>query len=237
MKKKSLKFIGVISMLFLLSGCDLPLQEEFNFKPEVDILAPFENITAWEWIQTRSSTTTQAPYLGSEFDYFKAAIIKADMVEEYNQIATKERTYLLLNNNAFLGAGDVINIITGSAAAIPAGETAEQTMARVDTPAELDKLKAVLRYHIVTTYILQVPTLFTRNLDYVFQTLIPGTDGLIAFRRTTDGSVQWTITVNSPTAPLPATATAEFENVINHNYQFKNGVGHVIADPVRNKPY
>ena len=224
-------------MLFLLSGCDLPLQEEFDFKPEVDIVNPFEKITAWEWIQTRSSKTTQAPYIGTEFDYFKAAIIKADMVEEYNQVATKERTYLLLNNNAFLGAGDVINIITGSAAAIPAGETAEQTMAKVDTPAKLAKLKAVLRYHIATTYILQIPTLFTVNVDYIFQTLIPGNDGLIAFRRTNSASVLWAITVNSTTAPLPATATAESEVVINHNYQFINGVGHVIADPVRNKPY
>ncbi len=237
MKIKSLKFVGVISMLFLLSGCDLPLQEEFDFKPEVDINNPFENITAWEWIQTRSSKSPQAPYSPVEFDYFKAAIIKADMIEEYNQVATKDRTFLLLNNNAFLGAGDVINIITGSAAAIPAGETAEQTMDKVDTPAELAKLKAVLRYHIVTTYILQVPTLFTVNVDYIFQTLIPDVDGEIAFRRTVSASVLWAITVNSPTAPLPATAIAEPEVVINHNYQFKNGVGHVIADPVRNKPY
>lgn len=236
MNIKSLKFVRVIAMLFLLSGCDLPLQESFDFKPEVDINNPFENITAWEWIQSRSNSATKAPYNAKEFDYFEAAIIKADMVEEYNQVATKDRTYLLLNNAAFTGPGNVISIITGSAT-VPAGQTAVQTMDRVDTPVKLAKLKTLLRYHIVTTYILQVPTLYSVNVDYLFQTLIPGDDGLIAFMRTTSASVQWNITVNSPTAPLPATATAEFENVINHNYQFKNGVGHVIQDPVRNKPY
>lgn len=229
---KSLKFSGIIAMLLLLSGCDLPLQETFDFKPEALTENPFENMTAWEWIQSRSNSATKAPYVATEFDYLEAAIIKADMVDEFNQVATKDRTYLLLNNNAFLGAGDVINIATGSAT-VPAGQTAAETMAKVDTPAELAKLKTVLRYHIVTTYILQVPTLFKQDTDYLFQTLIPGADGLISFRR----SPIWQIEINAPESPLSALANAESEFVLNHNYQFKNGIGHVVADPVRNKPY
>lgn len=232
MNIKSLKFVGITVLTFLLSSCDLGLQEEFDFKPEALSENPFENMTAWEWIQTRTTAPTATTYNALEFDYFIEAIKKAGMQNEYDQIATKDRTYLLLNNNAFIGAGDIIQIVTGSAT-VPAGEKADVTMNKVDTPAELAKLKAVLSYHIVTTYILQVPTLYKYDVDYLFQTLIPGNDGLIAFRR----SPIYQITVNSQLAPLPKTATDEFEGCLSHNYQFKNGIGHVLADPVRNKPY
>ncbi len=232
MNSKLVKITGIFSLIFMLSSCDLGLQEQFDFKPEANINNPFENLTAWEWIQTRSNSATAAPYNALEFDYMKAAIIKADMIEEFNQIATKDRTFLLLNNNAFLGAGDIIQIVTGSAT-VPAAETAEQTIDKVNTPVKLEKLKAVLRYHIVTTYILQVPTLYKQDTDYLFQTLIPGNDGLIAFRRNTI----YQITVNSATAPLPKTATDEAKQCLSHNYQFKNGIGHVLADAARNKPY
>ncbi len=233
MNIKSLKFVGIIVLTFLLSSCDLGLQEEFDFKPEALTDNPFENMTAWEWIQTRTSVaTTTNTYNPLEFDYYIEAIKKAGMQNEFDQMTTKERTYLLLNNNAFLGTGDIIQIITGSST-VPAGETAAQTMNKVDTPVELEKLKTVLRYHIVTTYILQVPTLYKYDTDYLFQTLIPGDAGLIAFRR----NPIYQITVNSQLAPLPATATSEFEQCLSHNYQFKNGIGHVLSDPVRNKPY
>lgn len=233
MKIKSLKFIGILVLTLLLSNCNLGLQEEFDFVPDANTDNPFENMTALEWIESRSpGLLSTGRYNVTEFDYLLAAIKKAGMEDEFNQTATKERTFVLLNNNAFLGAGDVIQIVTGSAT-VPVNETAEQTMERVDTPVKMEKLKNVLRYHIVTTYILQVPTLFTKDLDYLFQTLIPGDDGLIAFKR----NVIYQVVINSQTAPLPATAINEFENVFSHNYQFKNGIGHVIQDPVRNKPY
>ena len=232
MNTKFIKIIGAFSLLFLLSSCDLGLQEQFNFVPEANTDNPLENMTAWEWIQSRANSAVGVPYLPMEYDYLKAAIIKADMVEEYNQVATKERTFLLLNNSAFIGNGNVINIITGSSV-VTAGETAEQAMSRVDTPAELLKLKTVLKYHIVTQYILQVPTLYKQDTDYLFQTLIPGADGLIAFRRNTI----YQITVNFSAAPLPSTATSLPRTCIRHNYQFKNGIGHILAAPVRNKPY
>jgi len=237
MNIKYLKFVGIIALTFLLTGCDLGLQEEFDFKPEALSDTPFENMTAWEWIESRTpGLMSNGRYNAVEFDYLRAAIIKADMVNEYNQAATTDRTYLLLNNNAFTGGGDIIQLITGSGSASvnnPVNKTADETMQLVDTPAKLEKLKTILRYHIVTTYILQVPTLYKVDVDYLFQTLISGDDGLIAFRR----DVIWRITVNSPGAPLPDLATQESEAVLNHNYKFKNGIGHVIADPVRNKPY
>lgn len=232
MKIKFLKYIGILTLLLSITACDLGLQDQFEFKPEVDINDPLANMTAWEWIQTKTKLTDAGKIDPEQFNYLIEAIKKADMVEEYNQIATTHRTYLLLNNRAFTGGGNVISIVTGSAS-VPAGETPEQTMAKVNTPQKLAKLKTLLSYHIVTTYISQVPTLETYDVWYLFQTLIPGDDGLIAFSR----DVRWAITINRAPAPLPALALAEWESVYNHNYVFKNGIGHIIQDPVRNKPY
>lgn len=234
MKIKSLKFVGIIAMLFLMSGCDLPLQENYKFAPEAVLGNPYEKVTAWDFLLSLKPSTgkTAAPYYVLDFEYLIAAIKKADMIEEFNQVATKERTYLLLDNQAFVGANNVIQIVTGSAT-VPTGQTAEQTMDRVNTPARLEKLRTLLRYHIITTYILQTNPLVTVDTDYIFQTLIPGNDGLIALRR---GSV-WEIYVNQIGSPMPKTATDENEAVFHHNFQFVNGIGHVLRDPVRNKPY
>ena len=68
------------------------------------------------------------------------------------------RTYLLLNNSAFTGNGDLINIVTGSAS-VGEDETPEQVMERVDTPEKMHKLRKLLSYHIVDDYVRQVPTL------------------------------------------------------------------------------
>lgn len=65
-------------------------------------------------------------------------------------------------------------------------------MARVDILEELKKLRTVLRYHIVTTFIEQVPTLFTFDVWYVFQTLILGEHGLIAF----SSDDRWRVDIN-----------------------------------------
>ena len=228
------KIVITLCACFMFTSCSLDLQESFDFKPEVDLNNPYENVTAWEFIQTRTPLNENGSFNGDELNYMIAAIKKAGMEDEYNQTATTERTYLLLNNNAFTGSGDVINIVTGSAT-VPAEETPEQTMERVNTPEKLEKLRNILRYHIVTSYIDQVPTLAVSEERYLFQTLIPGDDGLIAFSRNS----RWTIQINTDPAPLPASATTggNNENVRLHNYLFKNGIGHFIADPVRNRPY
>lgn len=233
MNIKVLKFSGILVLMLLVSACDVGLQEQFDFKPEATDKKPFVNMTAWEFIQSRTPPLQDnGRYDGLEFNYLEAAIRKADMVNEFNQTASTDRTYLMLDNRAFTGSGNVIQIVTGSSS-VPAGQTADETMARVDTPAKLEKLRTLLRYHIVTSYILQVPSLYQRDTDYLFQTLIPGDDGVIAFRR----DVIYRITVNAPGSPMPDTATSWWEQVWAHNYQFNNGIGHVLRDPVRNKPY
>lgn len=231
MKLSTLNIATFLLLILTIASC-LPLQENFDFEPEIDAEDPFGDGTAWDFIQSANEFSDDGTLDGEQFNYLAAAIKKADMVDEYNQTATTDRTYLLLNNNAFTGGGDVIAIVTGSDT-IGVNATPEETMERVDTPEKLEKLRTLLKYHIVTTYIAQVPTLEVFDVWYLFQTLIPGEDGLIAFKR----DFTWRIDINRTGAPLPATALSQGERVRNHNYIFNNGIGHHLADPVRNQPY
>ena len=175
MKKRNIiyKIAVLLGLSFLSISCDLGLQENFDFKPEVDLTNPHDNLTAWEFIQTRTALNDEGELSGEELNYMVAAIKKAGFEDIYNQTENDQRTYLLLNNNAFTGRGDVIQIVTGSAA-VADGETPEQVFERVDTPEKLERLRTVLRYHIVDAFVDQVPTLFETEVRYPFQTLIPG---------------------------------------------------------------
>lgn len=222
-----MKYIVLLGLTLCLFGCDLERQKGFDFVPEVDIIDPYKDMTAWEFIQTRNNPTDEGNLSGEELDYMIAAIEKAGMINEYDG-TDGDRTYLLLNNNAFTGNGDIIQLVTGSAT-VEEGETPAAVMARAD----VDVLKRILQYHIITTYVDQVPTLFEFDVNYIFQTLIPGEDGIIVLRRDN----RYRIDINRAPAPLPSTATSQWERVRLHNYVFSNGIGHFIADPVRNKPY
>lgn len=229
---KPTQILLLLAMVFSIAACDFGVQENFEFVPEVDDVDPFDQLTAWEFIQTQTELTEDGELNGEKLNYFIAAIKKAGFEDEYNQTTTTDRTYLLLNNNAFTGGGDIIDIVTG-VDTIATGATPEETFENVDTPEELETLRTILRYHIVTSYVAQIPTLFEFNVWYLFQTLIPGDDGLIAFSR--DDRLR--VTINRAPAPLPSTALSQWERVRNHNYVFNNGIGHFIADPVRNQPY
>ncbi|MFN2363779.1 MAG: hypothetical protein ABR596_05715, partial [Halarsenatibacteraceae bacterium] len=183
--KLKIGFIFCISLL--LSSCELELQDNFDFKPEVDLTNPFDDMTAWEFIQTR---TAQRSDINENFDpevdidgpsneelhYMIAAIKKTGFEDLYDQTETTERTYLLLNNNSFQGDNGIINIVVERTpeeieedeenAANQIQLTPEQIVDRIDTPEEIELLKTILRYHIVTAYIDQVPTLFDKDTPY-----------------------------------------------------------------------
>lgn len=227
-KNIRLRFLGLSACILLLTGCDLELQDSENFKPEVNATDPFAKLTAWEFIQTQTALTEDGELDSEQFNYMIEAVKRAGFENEYNDTSITERTYLLLNNNAFTGGGNIIDLVTGSEE-VAEGETPAQVMARAD----VNVLRLILQYHIVTTYVAQVPTLFEYGVNYTFQTLIPGVDGIIIMRR----DERYRIDINTNPAPLPASATSQNEGVRLHNYVFNNGIGHVIADPVRNQPY
>lgn len=226
----NIKLLFTASLLFIVTSCDIGLQDTFEFVPEVDLTDPYGNMTAWGFISSdvvNGNLNDDGNMDGEHFDYMSAAIEAAGMIDEYNSTSS-DRTYLLLNNNAFTGGGDIIQLITNSSS-VAEGETPAQVMARAD----MDVLRTILRYHIVTTYITQTDPLKTFNLNYIFQTLIDGDDGRIVMRR----DDRYRIDINRSPAPLPSSSTSQYERVRNYNYVFNNGIGHIIADPVRNLVY
>jgi hypothetical protein len=266
--KTHLKIIFTSFIAVILGSCSLELQESFEFEPEVFTQGdPFKNLTAWEFIQTKiternennefllKSNTSVLNQSGDNLDFFVAAIKAVGYEEFYNQTSTSNRTYFLLNNNAFTGNSprDIVRMITGAQLAdgSAAGRLVNPDNVFINwTPAQLNQLKAVLRYNMVNEYVDQntVPTSFVHILR---KTLLPEanldltgtpvslsnnpTD--IAFFR--DGDSRQTLRINRLGAPLPSTATetAWDENVRRHNYVFKNGVGHFLQEIVRFQPY
>lgn len=267
--KTYLKVIIGTILLATSGSCSLDLQESFDFKPELfNEGNPFETITAWEFIQSRiterdasnqfllKSNTSRLDQSGDNLDFLVAAIKAVGYEDFYNQSLTSNRTYFLLNNNAFTGNNprDIVRMIRGSQ--LPDGNANTGRLVNPDTffdnwtPAQLNQLKAVLRYNIVDGYVDQntVPTSFVHIFG---KTLLPrvnldasgapaslsNTIADIAFFR--DGDSRQTLRINVSGSTLPATATdgGWNENVRRHNYVFNNGVGHFLNESVRFQPY
>ena len=99
--KTYLKIIIAACFVAVFNSCSLEVQEEFKFKSETfSEEDPYENMTAWEYIQTRTSKTPRDASnkfklvsntsvlnaTGDELDFMIAAIKKCGFEELYNQI-------------------------------------------------------------------------------------------------------------------------------------------------------
>lgn len=201
-------------VLFMMTSCDLPVQPKFEFEPDVPDLITFEDQTVLEWMRSDASIGGNA---NANFDIMVSAIEATGLEAEYSNPGD-QRTFLMLNNEAFTANGEIFPLLG---------------VASVDEldEAGLDRLRTILRYHIVDAYVDQgpeaLPVLLT---NYLFQTLIPGEEGVISFNR----DERFRMNVNRADA-LPGNARGT--QVRQHNYIFNNGVGHHIRDYVRNRPY
>lgn len=214
--KNTLKIFFLTGIAALITGCDLEIQKPYKFQPEVFPLVTFEDQTVWEWLQTQKSPNGLAAVDEFKFDYLIEAIQLTGLQEEFNRKGDK-RTFLLLNNNAFDDANEILQTLTGST---------KNTL----KSANVGRLKNVLLYHVVEEYVLQIPTLEVIDQEYMFQTMIPGEDGKIVMKR----NDRYSISVNNTTS---LSTTARAANVRSHNFRFNNGIGHVLNDYVRNKPF
>lgn len=217
MHKISAFFRGLPVLLALTCtfyGCDLPVQPEFIFEPEIGQLVTFEDQTVYEWMTSDAAVSGS---VNNNFDTLVAAIQLTGMVDEYND-PDDRRTFLMLNNEAFTGGGEIYRVLDITA------------LDSLDDDG-IERLRTILRYHIVDDYVDQGPEALPILLtDYLFQTLIPGDDGLISFNRDERFRVNINRAINLP-------GTARGTQVRNHNYRFSNGVGHHIRDYVRTRPY
>ncbi|WP_294617791.1 fasciclin domain-containing protein [uncultured Bacteroides sp.] len=105
--------------IIALSGCDLELQKDYDYKPSVD--DPHINMTAWEYLQENKG----------QFSELIAAIEYVGMQEYYTQTQSLY-TYLALNNVAMQS---LLKEKFSGATAI--------------TECDKEKLKDILLYHIV----------------------------------------------------------------------------------------
>ncbi len=201
-------------LLFMVTSCDLPVQPKFEFESELGELVTFEDQTVLEWMRSDAAVSAVN---NNNFDLFLEAIALTGLESEYSNSGDR-RTFLMLQNQAFTAGGEIFALLrVGS-------------LAELDD-AGIDRLRTILRYHIVDDYVDQgaeaLPVLLT---DYLFQTLIPGEEGIISFNR----DERFRMNVNRADA-LPGNARGT--QVRNHNYIFNNGVGHHVRDYVRNRPY
>jgi len=205
----------LFAMAVMTTGCSLPVQPDFEFEPAIGELVTFEDQTVLEWMSSDAAVSGNA---NNNFDILVDAIALAGMESEYDSPGDR-RTFLMLNNEAFTGGGEIFAVL---------GVTELDSL---DTDEEITRLRTILRYHIVDAYVDQgpeaLPVLLT---NYLFQTLIPGDDGQISFNR----DERFRMNVNRAVG-LPGTKRGT--QVRNHNYIFSNGVGHHVRDYVRTRPY
>lgn len=211
-KLRTSLLIGLISG-FLLSCGDLKVQELFEFQPGIPDLATFKNQTAWEWMQKQTTPVGTTVLPGNKLDYMVTLIKVAGLEEEYNK-DIKDRTFLFLPNSAFTGTGRINALLTGVAAG-----TGDLT--------KVDKTRAsnLLKYHIINAYVDQSKALPIYFVNYDFQTLLEGPNGIMKIQR----NERLSITINN-SVDLPSTRRQA--GVTLHNYQFKNGIAHFIGTHV-----
>lgn len=205
---------AVVVIFFLVTSCDLPVQPKFEFESEIGVLPTFEDQTVLEWMRSPGSVS---PNANANFDIMVSAIEATGLEEEYNDPGDR-RTFLMLNNEAFTANGEIFGVL-----GVDAIDSLDQ--------AGLDRLRTILRYHIVDAYVDQGPEALPVLLNhYFFQTLVPGDEGIISFNR----DERFRMNVNRADG-LPGDARGT--QVRQHNYVFNNGVGHHIRDYVRNRPF
>lgn len=216
-KNKNILKLGVLAIALIItvfSSCDLTLQQKVPFKPETPVLANFKNQTAWDWIQTHPQ---------GDFTYMEQAINITGLQNLYSQVDS-QRTYLLLKDVAFTQTNGILQVITGS------------TKGDLTTlnATNILRLKNLLMYHIVSQYVDQGPdNLKVLYKDYFFQTLLPGSSGIISIQR----DERFKMIFNaSPTLPVTKKPTNSSSGTL-FNYVMKNGVAHLLSTYIRVVPF
>jgi Fasciclin domain len=200
--------MSIMSIIFSSCG-DLALQKTNEFQPGILPTNNYNDVLAWDFIQQQTSPVGTTP-AANKLDYMITLIKVAGLEEEYKKPNT-DRTFLLLNNSAFTGAGKINALLTG--VVLGTGDL-----------TKVDKTRAanLLKYHIVNAYVNQSTSLPIYAVNYDFNTLLEGPNGIIKIQR----NERYALTINS-SADLPTTRRTT--GVTLHNYQFKNGIGHFIS--------
>ena len=223
----------------LLTSCDLELQENYDYEPEFDPLQTLENFTAWEWMNTRNADFAEGDLVnevGQEFNIYIEMIKTAGLISEF-QVPGNDKTFLLLNNEAFLknrsliaeltefNKNDLVDPLTRSRNDDIVLLGSDQIIG-IFNQVDRQTLRDIILYHIVDERVEQVASLPEFRVDYNFQTKLSGVDGEITIQR----DERYRLGINKANS-LPDTSFDT--NVVRHNYNFKNGIGYIINNYVQ----
>ncbi len=216
--KNKISAIALILLaIFTLSSCDLKVQERFTFNPETDEQFTFGATTPWEWLQRNEQ---------NEFNFMIAAI-KATGLEEVYDNKTNNYTYIFLKDSNFTGNSNGVFArefnLKNTGRRDP-----EEVMA--DSRVDLDILREVLLYFVVTEYVDQSENTRLRSIDvdYEYTTLSNDVNNkIITFSRNRDFNLSINKDPRLLTTPMIGAISA---NVDLHNYIFSNGncVAHIL---------
>ncbi|MEP3386599.1 MAG: hypothetical protein ABJO02_00340, partial [Reichenbachiella sp.] len=151
--KNNSNLIVVLIIMQLISGCDLELQEDFDYVGN-PIEIPTSDLTVYEYVKSNPD---------SIFDHLSLAIEYTGMKSHFE---SSERTYFLLPDYTWEGSGGIIAALGGT--------TVE------DIP--VDKLKKLLLYHTIDEWVDQ-ETLPTISTEYFYQTMLEGDHGIMVIER------------------------------------------------------
>lgn len=226
--KFAIQYVLVSFLVLLVTGCDLEVKEKFKFDAGIEPQVTFGSKTPWQFIQEQNSfplppvqpapPAEQLPIPAkiNEYLFMKQAIEVTGMQGEYSNL-TDKRTFFFLKDVAF------IQILTTEFS--NAKFIIDPVTATVNPLININKLRNILRYHILTTYVDQGPdNLFIVDKDYVFTSLWKATP--MSLRR----NINFTIVLNQLVS-LNTVALRRGGNCTLHNYIFSNGnsVAHVLT--------
>ncbi|WP_116106090.1 hypothetical protein [Lewinella sp. IMCC34191] len=200
----------LLTGLITLSGCDLERQRQFEFDPDIAPQVTFD-MTALDFIRSHPA---------DDFNYLDSAITLLGMEAEYES-NPDPRTYILLKDAAFTDRGDILQQITGAT---------DTSLDSLDGE-QLERLRYVLRYHIIEDYIENgFDPLVVVYRDYFFQSLIPGPEGIVSVNR----DDRFRLGINQSD---DLQGTKRGGRLGEHNYIFTNGVAHLTSRSFRNALY
>jgi hypothetical protein len=212
--KTAIKSVICLCFAVLATGCDLQVQEKFVFDDQVEPQVTFGTMNAWEWIQTNPK---------GEFTYMKQAIELTGLQSTYSNM-TDKRTFFLLKDLAWTKVPGIMSVEFPGATSL------------VDPKVNIDKLRNILLYHTITTYVDQGPdNLVTLDKDYPYNSLYTGTKlNIVTIRRDRN----YIMVLNQSPALIPS-ILRKGGSVKLHNYIFSNGnsVAHILEDYIKNEAF
>ncbi len=209
--KTGIKTVLLLCLVVFVTGCDLEPRPKFEFDNGVVPLYTFGAMTPYEWLSTNPK---------GEFTIMKQAIDLTGLQELYNGKGSK-KTYFLLKDIAWTKSAGIFLVELNKTPNL-----IDPLTGVANTKVDINKLRNLLRYHVLDAYVDQGPQLYTAGKNYIFTTYY--TTGAANKFSVSRGKTFTLGTNGESTFPVGKKGG----NVKLHNYIFSDGnsVAHLMED-------